>query len=57
MVIEEECGVQRSFLFYVKRGAFRVCMLSEMSQQRICLFNLVCIFNIRKLIDCMTLLQ
>ena len=39
MVTEEECGVQRSFLFYVKMGAFRVCMLLEMSQKRMCLLN------------------
>ena len=29
MVIEEECGVHRYHLFYVKKGAFRVCMLLE----------------------------
>ena len=29
MVTEEECGVHRCFLFYVKKGAFRVCMLLE----------------------------
>ena len=31
MVTEEECGIHRCFLFYVKKGAFRVCMLLEMS--------------------------
>ena len=41
MVTEEECGVKRCFLFYVKKGAFRVCMLLEMSQQRSCLFSLI----------------
>ena len=41
MVTEEECGVHRCFLFYVKKEAFRVCMLLEMSQQRTCLFSLV----------------
>ena len=29
MVTEEECGVHRCYLFYVKKGAFRVCMLLE----------------------------
>jgi len=28
MVTEEECGVHRCYLFYVK-GAFRVCMILE----------------------------
>ena len=29
MVTEEECGVHSCYLFYVKKGAFRVCMLLE----------------------------
>ena len=29
MVTKEECGVHRCYLFYVKKGAFRVCMLLE----------------------------
>ena len=41
MLTEEECGVHRCFLFYVKKGAFGVFMLLEMSQQRACFFNLV----------------
>ena len=41
MVTEEECGVHRCFLFYVKKAASRVWMLLEMSQQRACLFSLV----------------
>ena len=41
MVTEEECGVQKSFLFYVKRGACRVCMLLEMSQRRKCFLSFI----------------
>ena len=29
MVTEEECGVHRCYLFYFKKGAFRVCVLLE----------------------------
>lgn len=46
------------FSFYVKMGVFRVCLYAvgnEPVEDAFIPFNLVCMSNIRKLIDCITL--
>ena len=56
MITEEEHEVQWSF-FYVKMGVFRVFLYvgNDSVEDMFLQFSLICISNIRRLIDCIPL--